>query len=97
MELDRLDEASFWRTSCLGEKFGFDPVRGTMSKAKVREDFGGRRVLCPQRAHMFGSQWEPRGTDRGKRAWGRTSVCFSWTSVTLMSPLQPHTDDTASS
>ena len=34
-----------------------------MSKAKVREDFGGRCVFCPQRVHKFGSQWEPRDTD----------------------------------
>ena len=47
-----------------------------MSKAKVREDVGGRCVFCPQRVHKFGSQWEPRGTDRGKRAWGWTSACF---------------------
>lgn len=53
MKLDRSDAASFWRTSCLGEKFGFDPVRGKMSKAKVREDFWGRQVFCPQRVHMF--------------------------------------------
>ena len=53
MKLDRSDEASFWRTSCLGEEFGFDPARGKTSKAKMRENFRGRSVFCPHRVHVF--------------------------------------------